>query len=86
MATLMIYTIAILLSLVGYFVIGHLAGRRVKGLDDYLVAGRNAPTFFILGTLVASYQSSSASDLPRAGYRPSPVSPRSSALALTCWA
>ncbi len=57
---LMIYTIAILLSLVGYFVIGHLAGRRVKGLDDYLVAGRNAPTFFILGTLVASYLSTSA--------------------------
>ncbi|WP_447530348.1 sodium:solute symporter family protein [Vreelandella sp. TE19] len=56
----MIYTIAILLSLVGYFVIGHLAGRRVKGLDDYLVAGRNAPTFFILGTLVASYLSTSA--------------------------
>ena len=57
---LMIYTIAILLSLVGYFVIGHLAGRRVKGLDDYMVAGRNAPTFFILGTLVASYLSTSA--------------------------
>ncbi|RUR35639.1 sodium:solute symporter family protein [Vreelandella populi] len=56
----MIYTFAILLSLVGYFVIGHLAGRRVKGLDDYLVAGRNAPTFFILGTLVASYLSTSA--------------------------
>ncbi|MEC9483298.1 MAG: sodium:solute symporter family protein [Halomonas sp.] len=56
----MIYTIAILLSLVGYFLIGHLAGRRVKHLDDYLVAGRNAPTFFILGTLVASYLSTSA--------------------------
>ncbi|MDQ7728261.1 sodium:solute symporter family protein [Halomonas sp. SpR8] len=56
----MIYTIAILFSLIGYFVIGHLAGRRVKGLDDYLVAGRNAPTFFILGTLVASYLSTSA--------------------------
>lgn len=60
MVMLMIYTTAILLSLVGYFVIGHLAGRRVKGLDDYLVAGRNAPTFFILGTLVASYLSTSA--------------------------
>lgn len=56
----MIYTIAILFSLVGYFLIGHLAGRRVKHLDDYLVAGRNAPTFFILGTLVASYLSTSA--------------------------
>lgn len=56
----MIYTTAILFSLVGYFLIGHLAGRRVKHLDDYLVAGRNAPTFFILGTLVASYLSTSA--------------------------
>ncbi|MDN3522524.1 sodium:solute symporter family protein [Halomonas ramblicola] len=56
----MVYTVAILISLVGYFVIGHLAGRRVKHLDDYLVAGRNAPTFLILGTLVASYLSTSA--------------------------
>ncbi|MDO0944498.1 sodium:solute symporter family protein [Chromohalobacter israelensis] len=56
----MIYTAAILLSLVGYFIIGNLAGRRVKNLDDYLVAGRNAPTLMILGTLVASYLSTSA--------------------------
>ncbi|MDN3556393.1 sodium:solute symporter family protein [Halomonas maura] len=56
----MVYTLAILISLVGYFLIGHLAGRRVKHLDDYLVAGRNAPTFLILGTLVASYLSTSA--------------------------
>ncbi|RKR07304.1 sodium/pantothenate symporter [Kushneria sinocarnis] len=56
----MTYTIAILLSLIGYLVIGHLAGRRVQHLDDYLVAGRNAPTFLILGTLVASYLSTSA--------------------------
>ncbi len=56
----MIYTIAILISLVGYFIIGNLAGRRVKHLDDYLVAGRNAPTLLILGTLVASYLSTSA--------------------------
>ncbi|MCM5704002.1 sodium:solute symporter family protein [Larsenimonas salina] len=56
----MIYTVSILLSLVGYFIIGNLAGRRVQHLDDYLVAGRNAPTFLILGTLVASYLSTSA--------------------------
>ncbi|WP_110689393.1 sodium:solute symporter family protein [Salinicola endophyticus] len=56
----MSYTVAIVLSLVGYFLIGHWAGRRVKHLDDYLVAGRNAPTFLILGTLVASYLSTSA--------------------------
>ncbi|APX91984.1 sodium:solute symporter [Halomonas sp. 1513] len=56
----MVYTVAIVLSLVGYFIIGNLAGRRVKNLDDYLVAGRNAPTLMILGTLVASYLSTSA--------------------------
>ncbi|MCP1367226.1 sodium:solute symporter family protein, partial [Halomonas sp. BBD48] len=56
----MVYTAAIVLSLIGYFIIGNLAGRRVKDLDDYLVAGRNAPTLMILGTLVASYLSTSA--------------------------
>ena len=56
----MLFTAAILLSLIAYFVIGHLAGRRVRHLDDYVVAGRNAPTFVILGTLVASYTSTSA--------------------------
>ncbi|SDL95998.1 Na+/proline symporter [Franzmannia pantelleriensis] len=56
----MVYTVAVLFSLVGYFIIGNLAGRRVKNLDDYLVAGRNAPTLMILGTLVASYLSTSA--------------------------
>ncbi|WP_110665752.1 sodium:solute symporter family protein [Salinicola halophilus] len=56
----MAYTLAIVFSLVGYFLIGNWAGRRVKHLDDYLVAGRNSPTFLILGTLVASYLSTSA--------------------------
>ncbi|ALM52959.1 sodium:solute symporter family protein [Halomonas huangheensis] len=56
----MSYTLAIVFSLVCYFLIGNWAGRRVKHLDDYLVAGRNAPTFLILGTLVASYLSTSA--------------------------
>jgi Na+/proline symporter len=48
------YTIAIAISLLIYLVVGNLAGRKVKKLDDYLVAGRNAPTLLILGTLVAS--------------------------------
>lgn len=48
------YTVAIALSLLIYLVVGNLAGRKVKKLDDYLVAGRNAPTLLILGTLVAS--------------------------------
>lgn len=53
-----IYTITILLSLLAYVVVGNYAGRKVKGLEDYFVAGRRAPVFLIVGTLVASYLSS----------------------------
>jgi sodium/pantothenate symporter len=48
------YAIGILISLVAYVVIGNWAGRKVKHLDDFLVAGRRAPTLLILGTLIAS--------------------------------
>ena len=48
------FSIAIVASLLVYLVVGNLAGRKVKHLDDYFVAGRNAPTLLILGTLVAS--------------------------------
>ncbi|MCW8845452.1 MAG: sodium:solute symporter family protein [Gammaproteobacteria bacterium] len=49
-----IYSGAILISLLIYIVVGNYAGRRVKKLDDYFVAGRRAPTLLIVGTLVAS--------------------------------
>ena len=49
-----IYSGAILLSLIIYIAVGNYAGRRVKKLDDYFVAGRRAPTLLIVGTLVAS--------------------------------
>ncbi|MBT8047528.1 MAG: sodium:solute symporter family protein [Xanthomonadales bacterium] len=49
-----IYTGAILISLILYIAVGNYAGRRVKKLDDYYVAGRRAPTLLIVGTLVAS--------------------------------
>lgn len=49
-----IYSGTILVSLVIYIAVGNYAGRRVKKLDDYFVAGRNAPTLLIVGTLVAS--------------------------------
>ncbi|EEB79076.1 transporter, SSS family [marine gamma proteobacterium HTCC2148] len=39
--------------------IGSYSGRRVKQLDDYFVAGRQAPTLLIVGTLVASVFSTS---------------------------
>lgn len=48
------YAIGILISLLVYIVIGNWAGRKVKNLDDFLVAGRRAPTALIIGTLVAS--------------------------------
>ena len=53
-----IYTTTIALSVVIYFAIGSYAGRRVRRLDDYYVAGRRAPTLVIVGTLVASLMSS----------------------------
>ena len=47
-----------LISMLIFFAIGNFAGRDVKKLDDYFVAGRRAPTLLILGTLVASVFSS----------------------------
>jgi sodium/pantothenate symporter len=55
-----IYTSAILVSLLVYIAVGNYAGRRVKHLDDYFVAGRRAPTLLIVGTLVASLFSTTA--------------------------
>jgi len=52
-------TITIGISLLIYIVIGGNAGRSIKKLDDYFVAGRRAPTLLILGTLVASVMSTS---------------------------
>ena len=43
-----------------YLGIGWYVGRKVKDLDDYYVAGRNAPTPLIVGTLVASFMSTNA--------------------------
>ena len=54
-----IFTITIVVSILIYIVIGSYAGRSVKKLDDYFVAGRRAPTILILGTLVASVMSTS---------------------------
>jgi Na+/proline symporter len=54
------YATGILLSLVVYFVVGNYAGRKVRHLEDYFVAGRQAPTLLIVGTLVASLLSTTA--------------------------
>jgi sodium/pantothenate symporter len=52
-----IYTATIAVSILVYILIGNYAGRGVKNLDDYYVAGRRAPTLLIVGTLVASLMS-----------------------------
>jgi sodium/pantothenate symporter len=52
-----IYTITIFVSILVYIGIGNYAGRKVKDLDDYVVAGRNGSTLMIVGTLVASFLS-----------------------------
>lgn len=53
-----IYTVTIAISIIIFVLVGNYAGRAVKGLDDYFVAGRRAPTLLIVGTLVASVFSS----------------------------
>ncbi|MEM6512962.1 MAG: sodium:solute symporter family protein [Pseudomonadota bacterium] len=53
-----IYAWTIAISIVIYVAIGNYAGRGIKRMDDYYVAGRQAPTLIIVGTLVASLMSS----------------------------
>lgn len=52
-----IYTTSILVSILVYIAVGVYAGRKVKDVEAYMVAGRQAPTLLIVGTLVASYLS-----------------------------
>ena len=52
-----IYTTTIAISILVYIAIGNYAGRGIRNLDDYYVAGRRAPTLLIVGTLVASVMS-----------------------------
>ena len=49
-----------MISILVYIAVGNYAGRRVKHLEDYFVAGRQAPTVLIVGTLIASYLSTNA--------------------------
>jgi sodium/pantothenate symporter len=54
------YLIGVIISIVIYMLIGNLAGRSVKNVDDYYVSGRNAGTLLISGTLIASMMSTSS--------------------------
>ena len=47
------FGLTMILSVMVYLGTGWYAGRKVRHLDDYFVAGRNAPTLLILGTLIA---------------------------------
>ena len=51
------FALTMILSVMVYLGTGWYAGRKVRHLDDYFVAGRNAPTLLILGTLIASFMS-----------------------------
>jgi len=55
-----IYAVVILCSVFVYLFVGGYAGRKVKHLEDYYVAGRQAPTLLIVGTLVASVVSTNS--------------------------
>lgn len=50
-----IYLIGMIISMILYVVLGLVISRRVKSANDYFVAGRQAPTVLIVGSLVASY-------------------------------
>ncbi len=49
-----IFFIGVIVSILIYLVVGLLAGRSVKDVNDYYVSGRSAPTILIAGTLFAS--------------------------------
>lgn len=55
-----IYLIGVIVSMIVYLIIGMQAGKSVKDVNDYYVAGRNAPTILITGSLVASFLSTGA--------------------------
>lgn len=80
-----IYTTAIAVSILVYILIGNYAGRGIRNLDDYYVAGRRAPTLLIVGTLVASVMSATMF-LGEAGFAydiaagPYTVSPQAAAI------
>ena len=50
-----IYLIGIIITLIAYLVVGAIISRGVKDANDFYVAGRNAPTLLITGSLVASF-------------------------------
>ena len=50
-----IYFGGMALSMLIYMILGIVISRKVKNVNDFFVAGRQAPTYLIVGSLVASY-------------------------------
>ena len=55
-----IFITGIAVAMVLYITVGVIVGRKVKDINDYYVAGRNAPVLLIVGSLVASFLSTGA--------------------------
>lgn len=53
----MIYIVGMAISFAVYIILGMVISKKVKTADDYYVAGRNAPVFLIVGSMIASYVS-----------------------------
>ena len=49
------YLIGVLVTFVLYIFVSFLISRKFKSANDFFVAGRNAPTMLITGSLVASF-------------------------------
>lgn len=50
-----VYLIGMIISMMLYIIIGLVISKSIKNSNDFFVAGRRAPTFLIVGSLVASY-------------------------------
>lgn len=50
-----VFLIGMIISMAIYIVIGLIISKGVKNSNDFFVAGRKAPTFLLVGSLVASY-------------------------------
>ena len=50
-----IYFIGMIISMIVYVILGFVISGKVKDANDFFVSGRQAPTFLIVGSLVASY-------------------------------
>jgi len=52
-----VYLIGMIVAMVVFAAIGFIISRRIKNAEDFYVAGRQAPTLLIAGSLIASYSS-----------------------------